>query len=215
MYEITIGFYYVSLIVFVLIYYCMYCMYCMYCRFVTSLCILDYNTVAAVDKFGSVFVLRLPEGASDEVEVAAGARKLWDQGVLSGAPLKLELLAHYYLGEAGTSITKCALVTGGPEIIVVTTICGGIFAIIPLSSKDDIVFYQHLEMFMRQEFTNVCQRDHLSYRSYFAPVKNVIDGDLCERFGAMPMSKQKEFASDIDRTTAEIMKKLEDTRNSL
>ena len=215
MYEITIGFYYVSLIVFVLIYYCMYCMYCMYCRFVTSLCILDYNTVAAVDKFGSVFVLRLPEGASDEVEVAAGARKLWDQGVLSGAPLKLELLAHYYLGEAGTSITKCALVTGGPEIIVVTTICGGIFAIIPLSSKDDIVFYQHLEMFMRQEFTNVCQRDHLSYRSYFAPVKNVIDGDLCERFGAMPMSKQKEFASDIDRTTAEIMKKLEDTRNIL
>jgi hypothetical protein len=43
------------------------------------MCVLDYDTVAAVDKFGNVFVLRLPEGINDDVEVAAGARKLWDQ----------------------------------------------------------------------------------------------------------------------------------------
>lgn len=182
-------------------------------RFITSLCLLDYDTVGGADKFGNVFVLRLPEGSNDDVEVASGARVLWDQGLLNGAPIKLDLLTHYHIGEAVTSLVKCALVTGGPEVLVATTITGGIYAIIPLSAKDDISFFQHLEMYLRQENVNLCQRDHLSYRSYFQPVKATIDGDLCERFGALSFSKQKEFGEDVDRTPAEIMKKLEDTRN--
>jgi splicing factor 3B subunit 3 len=141
------------------------------------MCVLDYDSVAAVDKFGSVFVLRLPEGVNDDIDVAAGARKLWDQGILNGAPIKLNLMAHYYLGEAATSITKTSLVTGGPEILLVTTITGALYGLLALENKDDIGFYQHLEMFMRQEFASAVGRDHLSYRSYFAPVKSVVDGE--------------------------------------
>jgi splicing factor 3B subunit 3 len=177
------------------------------------MCLLDYNTVAAADKFGNVYVLRLPEGVNDNVEVASGARQLWDLGILSGAPIKLECSTHYFLGEVVTSLVKRAMVVGGPEILIASTITGGLFALVPFVAKDEVTFFQHLEMFVRQELVGLCQRDHMSYRSYYLPVKHTIDGDLCERFASLPLSKQKEFATDVDRTPAEVLKKLEDARN--
>ena len=38
-------------------------------------------------------------------------------------------------------------------------------------SFQDIDFFQHLEMHMRSEQPSLCGRDHLSYRSYYFPVK--------------------------------------------
>ena len=35
----------------------------------------------------------------------------------------------------------------------------------------DIDFFQHLEMHLRAEQPSLCGRDHLSYRSYYMPVK--------------------------------------------
>jgi splicing factor 3B subunit 3 len=182
---------------------------------VTSLCVIDYNSVAGTDKFGNVFVLRVPDGTIDDVENPTGSRMLWEHGLLNGAPTKASLIAHYYLGQVGTTITKCALVPGGKECMVVSTITGAIFAFVPFSSKQDVTFFQHLEMYLRQECPNISQRDHLSYRSSFQPVKDTIDGDLCERFGSMPYAKQQEFGEDVDRTPSEILKKLEETRNIL
>eukprot|EP01038_Epipyxis_sp_PR26KG_P011576 gene11576-15501_t len=72
-------------------------------RFITSICVVDYHTVAAVDKFGNVFVLRLPKDANDDLSTG-GNRLLWDQGMMNGAPNKLELLACFFLGETATSI---------------------------------------------------------------------------------------------------------------
>lgn len=43
-------------------------------------------------------------------------------------------------------------------------------------------FFLHLEMHLRQDHPPLCGRDHLSYRSAYFPVKDVIDGDLCEQF---------------------------------
>ena len=185
------------------------------CRFVTSTCVLDYDTVGGGDKFGNVWVVKLPKGVSDDLSNATGSRLLWDQGLLNGAANKIDLVTHYHLGEAVTAISKCALVPGGREAMIVSTVMGGIYALMPFQSKEDIDFYQHLEMFMRQECPNLCQRDHLSYRSYFQPVKDTFDGDLCELYGLMPSAKQKEFADDVNRTPLEVMKKLEETRNSL
>jgi splicing factor 3B subunit 3 len=184
-------------------------------RFVSASCILDYDTVGGADKFGNVWVLQLPHKANDDVENAAGSRMLWDQGLLNGAPNKADTLTHYFLGEAPTAMFKCRLVPGGREVMLVATVMGGIYAFLPFSAKEDIDFYQHLEMYMRQEWPSLVQRDHLSYRSYFMPVKNTVDGDLCERYSSMPPSKQKELAEDLNRTPTEMMKKLEDTRNSL
>jgi len=197
-------------------------------RFITSMCVLDYSTVAAVDKFGNVFTLRLPEHANDEVEsgagssssaaaaaggngVSAGANLLWEQG--KGAPNKLELLNHYYLGETPTAIVKCALKINGKEVLLVSTVTGGLYAFVPAKSKEEVSFFQHLEMFMRQEFATLCQRDHMSYRSYFQPVKNTVDGELCERYMSLSYAKQREFGDDVDRTPPEIVKKLEELRD--
>lgn len=38
-------------------------------------------------------------------------------------------------------------------------------------SPQDHDFFQHLEMHMRSEFPPLCGRDHLSFRSYYFPVK--------------------------------------------
>ena len=43
-------------------------------------------------------------------------------------------------------------------------------------------FFSHLEMHLRQEHPPLSGRDHMSYRSSYFPVKDVIDGDLCEQY---------------------------------
>lgn len=63
------------------------------------MCVLDHSTVAAVDKFGNVFTLRVPDDVNEDVEGgASGAALLWEQAA-GGAQNKLELMTHYYLGE--------------------------------------------------------------------------------------------------------------------
>jgi splicing factor 3B subunit 3 len=110
-------------------------------------------------------------------------------------------------------VAKASLKAHGKEVVVASTITGGLYAFVPTKSKEEASFFQHLEMFMRQEFSNLCQRDHLAYRSYFQPVKHTLDGDLCERYMALPYAKQKEFADDVDRSPTEVIKKLEDLRD--
>ena len=58
-------------------------------------------------------------------------------------------------------------------------------------------------------------RDHMSFRSYFAPVKEVADGELCELFSSLSPEAQRTIAADLDRSPGEVLKKLEDTRNRL
>lgn len=45
--------------------------------------------------------------------------------------------------------------------------------------------------------------------------QDVIDGDLCEQFPTLPMDLQRKIADELDRTPAEILKKLEDARNKI
>ena len=92
---------------------------------------------------------------------------------------------------------------------------GGVGALVPSASREDRDFFAHLEMHMRQELAPVTGRDHVSYRSYYLPVKDVADGDLCAEFARLPFDAQKRVAEDLDRTPGEVAKKLEDTRNRL
>lgn len=91
-------------------------------------------------------------------------------------------------------------------------ISGTVGMLVPFTSNEDHDFFQHLEMHMRGENPPLCGRDHLSYRSYYYPVKNVLDGDLCEQFNTLEPTKQKSIAEELDRTPAEVSKKLEDIR---
>lgn len=182
-------------------------------RYVTSSCLLDYDTVAGADKFGNICVIRLASNTSDDVdEDPTGVKALWDRGLLNGASQKADVIANFYVGETVLSLQKATLIPGGSEPLVYTTLSGTIGVVVPFTSHEDHDFFQHLEMHMRSENPPLCGRDHLSYRSYYFPVKNVIDGDLCEQFNSIEVAKQKSIAEDLDRTPNEVSKKLEDIR---
>jgi len=185
-------------------------------RWVTSFVTLDYDTVALADKFGNVMISRLPAQTSDEIEEdPTGSKLKVEQGYLNGAPHKLEDIAHFHVGDTINTLTRTSLVPGGAEALFYTTLMGSMGAFLPFISREDVDFFTHLEMHMRQENTPLCGRDHLSYRSSFVPVKNVIDGDLCEQYSSLEPAKQKQIADELDRSPMEVMKKLEDIRNRL
>jgi len=182
-------------------------------RWVTVACPLDYSTTAIADKFGNVSLVRLPSSTNDDVEEdPTGTKSLWDRGLLSGAGQKADCIAVTHIGETIISLSKAALIPGGSDILVYTTLSGTVGMLVPFTSNEDHDFFQHLEMHLRGEHPPLCGRDHLSFRSYYYPNKSVLDGDLCEQFNTLEPAKQKTIAEELDRTPAEVSKKLEDIR---
>jgi splicing factor 3B subunit 3 len=58
------------------------------------------------------------------------------------------------------------------------------------ASREDGDFFQALEGQIRSEDPPLAGCDHLVYRGYYASVKGVIDGDLCERYLLFPNDNQ-------------------------
>jgi len=155
----------------------------------------------------------LATGINDDVdEDPTGNKALWDRGLLNGASQKADTVACFHVGETVMSLQKATLIPGGSESLVYTTLSGTVGVLVPFTSHEDHDFFQHLEMHMRSEHPPLCGRDHLSFRSYYYPVKNVIDGDLCEQFNSIEPTKQKSISGDLERTPSEVSKKLEDIR---
>lgn len=178
-------------------------------RLITTAQVLDFDTIAGADKFGNIFVLRVPAELSETVDIDVN-NKLWEQSKLSGAPNKLQQLAQFYVGETVTSIQKAALVPGRTEVLVYSTVNGAVGVLAPFMSKEDADFFNHLEMHLRNSLTEMVGREHLSYRSAFIPVKGVIDGDLCEQYLTLPKDKQKAIAEELDASPTETIKKIEE-----
>ncbi|KAK9814939.1 hypothetical protein WJX73_002520 [Symbiochloris irregularis] len=185
-------------------------------RHITSALPLDYDTIAGGDKFGNLFVVRLPSDVSAQVEEdPTGGKFAGSTGQLNGAPHKLEDVINFHVGDLVTAIQRCTLQPGGQEVLLYCTIMGSIGALVPFTSREDVDFFQHLEMHLRQEHPPLAGRDHLAFRGSYLPIKDVIDGDLCEQFSQVPLDKQKAMAEELDRTPGEVLKKLEDLRNKL
>lgn len=183
-------------------------------RWVTSMCILDYGTVAVGDKFGNFSILRVPQGVSDDVdEDPTGDKSFRDRGYLLGASQKLEAICNFHVGEIIHSLQKTTLVPGLSEVIIYSTLSGTIGVFVPFLTQEEHDFFQNLEMHMRSESSFLVGRDHLSYRSYYFPDKHVIDGDLLEQYNSIEPEKQKAIAEDLNCQPAEISKKLEDMRS--
>lgn len=159
-------------------------------RQITTAMILDHETVCGADRFGNVFVLRLPADANDLDSSITGNRMIWDSARLNGAPHKLVQVAQYFVGSAVTSLQKAVLTAGGAEVVLYTTITGSIGVLMPLSNKEDADFFRGLEVCLRNEAVSIVERDHLSFRSMYAPVSvskecghyddgGGSDGDMC------------------------------------
>lgn len=182
-------------------------------RHTTAAAMIDYDTSIAGDRFGNIFVLRCPKAvstAADEDEF--GAYITNQQSYLGGAPNKLELLAHVFVQDIATSFCKAALAVGGREALIYSGLMGTIGALIPVPTKKDLEFFVKLEQLMRIHDPPLCGRHHLMYRGAYAPVKSVVDGDLCERFVGLESEKQAIIAGGLDRSVQEVCRKIEDIR---
>ena len=99
------------------------------------------------------------------------------------------------------------------QMILYGTISGAIGVLLPFHSAKDLDIFALLEMHLRQLAPSLVGRDHLAYRGSFFPVKDVVDGDLCEQFVLLPAEKQRVVCEETDKTVGELLKRLEEMRN--
>ncbi|KAJ5651742.1 hypothetical protein N7507_009168 [Penicillium longicatenatum] len=182
-------------------------------RWTSSTTMVDYETVAGGDKFGNLWMLRCPSKVSEEAdEDGSGAHLVHERGYLQGTPNRLELMVHYYTQDIPTSLHKAQLVAGGRDIVVWTGFQGTIGMFVPFASREDVDFFQSLETQLATQHPPLAGRDHLIYRGYYAPVKGVIDGDLCEMYFLLPNNTKMMIAAELDRSVREIERKISDMR---
>ena len=173
-------------------------------RWLTAAAPLDYNSVAGADKFGNVFISRLSAEAAEE--------QASDTGGSRAAPHKLLTPNVVHVGAAVRCLATASLQPQGAALLLFATLLGGVGALYPFTQREDVDFAQQLEMHMRQEAPPLAGRDHLAYRGAFFPVKDVVDGDLCELFASLPTPVQRRVAEDMERTPADVLLKLEALR---
>lgn len=187
-------------------------------RYITCSTLVDFDTIVCGDKFGNIFAGRLPAGVTEDLEKDPFGAKdkvvgRSGESLTVGPPRKLMDIVNYHVGEIVTSIQKTTLMSGGVEVLIYSTIMGGLGILIPFTSKEDVDFFTHLEMHVRQENNPLCGRDHLAFRSYYFPVKDCIDGDLCEQYTTLDWDRQAAIGEELVRNPAEVSKKLEEMRN--
>ena len=184
-------------------------------RWTTAATMVDYDTVVGGDKFGNIWISRLDQSVSKTVdEDPTGLTVMHEKPYLQGSPHRTELIAHYHVGDLITGLHQVSLVPGARDVLLYTCLGGTMGVLVPFISKEDVDTVSTLEMHLRQENNSLVGRDHISYRGYYAPVKSVVDGDLCETFGLLPPARQAAIAEELDRTPAEINKKLDSLRTT-
>eukprot|EP00922_Rhytidocystis_sp_ex-Travisia-forbesii_P054171 GHVS01080361.1.p1 GENE.GHVS01080361.1~~GHVS01080361.1.p1 ORF type:complete len:1235 (-),score=154.80 GHVS01080361.1:223-3927(-) len=185
-------------------------------RWLTCGEVLDYHTVIGADKFDSIFINRVPsEAKADEIGDVTGLKLKGDSAYITGKVHKFEHHMQFHLGDTVMAMSKGVLTPGGAECIIYGTMLGAIGALTPFLSKEEMDLFHHLEMTMRNECPPLCGNEHVAYRSYYFPVHNVVDGDLCEQFVTLSADRQKVVAQELDRPAGEIQKKLEEVRSRI
>lgn len=167
-------------------------------RHTTCTEMLDYETTVGGDKFGNLWLVRCPQKVSESSDESAdGSDLLVDKKVLGGTPNRLESVAHYFANDIPISMQKTVLLSGGERIIFWAGLQGTLGALIPFTSRRQQKMFQQLELQLRSDDKPISGRDHLAFRSYFNPVKSIIDGDLIERFLVLPRDKRESVAAQI------------------
>lgn len=173
-------------------------------RPLSCLSFVDWDTVACADKFGNVFLNRIPDSLAENIELDPTCSKLSEKPYLLAAPSKTVSIAQFHLGELVTSLQKGIVSFGGQECIIWTTILGRIGILAPFERKSEYDFFQLLESAMRQEYGSSFGRDHFAHRSNYLPCDNVIDGDLCEMFSKLPAKKKSEISIQLGKSSLEV-----------
>lgn len=195
-------------------------------RHCTLLARLDYDSVAGGDKFGNVFVLRVPAALSHRVDHDWNVVR-HEPPFLNGAPARAHTECHYHVGDIVTLLSATSLNVGGTDALVYTGLAGSLGVLAPLATRREAALLTRLEALMREHLDynldlaaagggarhNLLGRDHLKWRGYYAPVRNVVDGDLVERFTALPPAAQVRISAKLDRTPRDLERKIAELRN--
>ncbi len=121
-------------------------------KYVTRCTMLDYDTVAAADKFGNLYVLRIDADTSRSVdEDPTGMTIVHEKPLLMGAAHKATLVAHFFVGDIITSLSRAVMVPGGREVLLYTGLSGTVGALVPFVSKEDVDAMASLESHLRQQ----------------------------------------------------------------
>lgn len=167
-------------------------------RHTTCVEMLDYDTTVGGDKFGNLWLLRCPPKVSESSDESPdGSDLLVDKGYLGGTANRLDNIANYFANDIPVSIQKTVLLSGGERIILWAGIQGTLGALIPFASRRQHKMFQQLELQLRSDDKPISGRDHLAFRSYFNPVKSMIDGDLIERFLILSRDKRESIAGQL------------------
>jgi splicing factor 3B subunit 3 len=159
---------------------------------------LDYDTTVGGDKFGNLWLVRCPQKVSESSDESPdGSDLLVDKSYLGGTANRLDNVANYFANDIPISIQKTVLLSGGERIIFWAGLQGTLGALIPFTSRRQHKMFQQLELQLRSDDKPLSGRDHLAYRSYFNPVKSVIDGDLIERFLVLSRDKRESIAAQL------------------
>lgn len=191
-------------------------------RQISALAGLDKNTIVGGDKHGNIFVSRTPKNV---VGALQDALVEFQDPFLNGSGARLANLCEFHIADVVTSFAKGSLVTGGKETVVYTGLQGTIGVLLPVATKHEVEFLVRLELLLRDHFdynfddldekngTNLLGKDHAKFRGYYNPVKNVIDGDLLERFSEIKPAAKTRLAGLLDRTPREVERKIADMRS--
>ncbi|KAH7080936.1 CPSF A subunit region-domain-containing protein [Paraphoma chrysanthemicola] len=167
-------------------------------RHTTCTEMLDYDTTVGGDKFGNLWLVRCPQKVSESSDESPdGSDLLVDKSYLGGTANRLDNVANYFANDIPISIQKTVLLSGGERVIFWAGLQGTLGALIPFSSRRQHKMFQQLELQLRSDDKPLSGRDHLAYRSYFTPVKSMIDGDLIERFLILSRDKRESIAAQL------------------
>ena len=199
-------------------------------RFVTAACAIDSESVAAADKFGNLYVVRLPAYQQRQLESADAAEierlvkskqlaAAMTQNAVnrSAAPFELSTIANTFVGSMVTAVCKCQLSAHSHEILLATTLSGALIAFIPLTNRDEIDLLSLLQIHIRQSVatTTIGGHDHLQWRSSYWTVQSVIDGELIESFNQLNSEHQQRIAEQLNTKREHITRKIEDVRTRI
>lgn len=190
-------------------------------RQVTSMALLDNRTVVGGDKFGNIFVLRMDMDLALRLQENVQASQAPEY--LNGAPFRLSPQCEFYINDVPTSLQKGSFVVGGVDSVIYTGIHGTVGIMLPLGTKQEVQMMLKFQDLMRDQLgdhfdddpkrANLVGREHAKYRGYYNPCKNVIDGDLVERFLVLDAAARVRIASSLERTPADLERKLHDLRH--
>ncbi|OBA22728.1 hypothetical protein METBIDRAFT_29325 [Metschnikowia bicuspidata var. bicuspidata NRRL YB-4993] len=193
-------------------------------RQVTTFETLDSRTVIGGDKFGNIFVNRIPQSVFEQMKDNV-LMKFQDE-FLNGPAARTSKLCEFYIQDIPTSFQKGTFVVGGTESIIYTGLQGTVGILMPLATKHEVEFMLKLENAMRKtldaDFSELSKskraiglvgRDHIKFRGYYNPGKNVIDGDFIEKYYELDQASKIRIAGQLDRAPREIERRLYDLRN--